>query len=40
MLCNIIGKTANLKDGWAGTDTSASDWAVAFFAGIFSYSGW
>ncbi|KAL4717644.1 hypothetical protein ACJJTC_000793 [Scirpophaga incertulas] len=28
------------EDGWAGTKTSIGDWSVAFYSGIFSYSGW
>ncbi|CAH2036161.1 unnamed protein product, partial [Iphiclides podalirius] len=34
------GKVENFHDGWAGTKTSVSDWSVAFYSGIFSYSGW
>ncbi|XP_032527166.2 large neutral amino acids transporter small subunit 1 [Danaus plexippus] len=34
------GGVENFDDGWAGTKTSISDWSVAFYSGIFSYSGW
>ncbi|XP_068618047.1 Y+L amino acid transporter 2 isoform X4 [Battus philenor] len=34
------GRVEHLQDGWAGTKTSISDWSVAFYSGIFSYSGW
>ncbi|KAJ2954672.1 hypothetical protein O0L34_g2968 [Tuta absoluta] len=34
------GGTQHFEDGWAGTKTSVSDWSVAFYSGIFSYSGW
>ncbi|XP_063392704.1 Y+L amino acid transporter 2 [Cydia fagiglandana] len=34
------GRVENFEDGWAGTKTSVSDWSVAFYSGIFSYSGW
>ncbi|XP_050683064.1 Y+L amino acid transporter 2 [Leptidea sinapis] len=34
------GNVENLQDGWAGTKTSVGDWSVAFYSGIFSYSGW
>ncbi|KPI91991.1 PREDICTED: Y+L amino acid transporter 2 [Papilio xuthus] len=34
------GKVEHFQDGWAGTKTSVSDWSVAFYSGIFSYSGW
>lgn len=37
---NITGDTANFKNGWVGTKSSPSDWAVGFFAGVFSYTGW
>ncbi|XP_068618021.1 Y+L amino acid transporter 2 isoform X2 [Battus philenor] len=36
----IAGRVEHLQDGWAGTKTSISDWSVAFYSGIFSYSGW
>ncbi|XP_045783741.1 Y+L amino acid transporter 2-like isoform X2 [Maniola jurtina] len=34
------GGTEHFEDGWAGTKPSISDWSVAFYSGIFSYSGW
>ncbi|XP_053624156.1 Y+L amino acid transporter 2 [Plodia interpunctella] len=34
------GGVEHFEDGWAGTKTSVSDWSVAFYSGIFSYSGW
>ncbi|XP_023937499.1 Y+L amino acid transporter 2-like isoform X2 [Bicyclus anynana] len=34
------GGVEHFEDGWAGTRTSLSDWSVAFYSGIFSYSGW
>ncbi|KAG6459382.1 hypothetical protein O3G_MSEX011354 [Manduca sexta] len=34
------GGVEHFSDGWAGTKTSVSDWSVAFYSGIFSYSGW
>ncbi|KAG6442826.1 hypothetical protein O3G_MSEX002543 [Manduca sexta] len=34
------GHLENFEDGWAGTNSSVSDWSVAIFLGIFSYSGW
>ncbi|XP_059059748.1 Y+L amino acid transporter 2 [Achroia grisella] len=34
------GGVEHFQDGWAGTKTSVSDWSVAFYSGIFSYSGW
>ncbi|GBP88917.1 Y+L amino acid transporter 2, partial [Eumeta japonica] len=34
------GGVENFEDGWAGTKTSVGDWSVAFYSGIFSYSGW
>ncbi|KAI8430499.1 hypothetical protein MSG28_000754 [Choristoneura fumiferana] len=34
------GRVEQFDDGWAGTKTSVSDWSVAFYSGIFSYSGW
>ncbi|XP_045490182.1 Y+L amino acid transporter 2 isoform X1 [Pieris rapae] len=34
------GRLEHFEDGWAGTKTSVSDWSVAFYSGIFSYSGW
>ncbi|XP_048488725.1 Y+L amino acid transporter 2 [Plutella xylostella] len=34
------GGVENFEDGWAGTKTSVSDWSIAFYSGIFSYSGW
>ncbi|XP_028038510.1 Y+L amino acid transporter 1-like [Bombyx mandarina] len=34
------GNTQNFSHGWTGTTTSISDWSIAFFLGIFSYSGW
>ncbi|XP_049884878.1 Y+L amino acid transporter 2-like [Pectinophora gossypiella] len=34
------GRVETFEDGWAGTKTSVSDWSVAFYSGIFSYSGW
>ncbi|XP_026331823.1 large neutral amino acids transporter small subunit 1-like, partial [Hyposmocoma kahamanoa] len=35
-----LGKSKFLTDGWVGTKASVSEWAVAFFAGVFSYVGW
>ncbi|XP_047040600.1 Y+L amino acid transporter 2 [Helicoverpa zea] len=34
------GGTEHFEDGWGGTKSSVSDWSVAFYSGIFSYSGW
>ncbi|XP_034839398.1 Y+L amino acid transporter 2 [Maniola hyperantus] len=34
------GGVEHFEDGWAGTKSSVSDWSVAFYSGIFSYSGW
>lgn len=34
------GGVEYFEDGWAGTKTSVSDWSIAFYSGIFSYSGW
>lgn len=34
------GGVEHFDDGWAGTKTSVSEWSVAFYSGIFSYSGW
>ncbi|CAG9782396.1 unnamed protein product [Diatraea saccharalis] len=34
------GGVEHFEDGWAGTSTSVGDWSVAFYSGIFSYSGW
>ncbi|CAG4983927.1 unnamed protein product [Parnassius apollo] len=34
------GRLDNFEDGWAGTKSSVGDWSVAFYSGIFSYSGW
>ncbi|KAJ0183601.1 hypothetical protein K1T71_000024 [Dendrolimus kikuchii] len=34
------GRFEHFHDGWAGTKSSISEWSVAFFLGIFSYSGW
>lgn len=34
------GGVQNFENGWAGTTTSVGHWSVAFYSGIFSYSGW
>ncbi|XP_026497365.2 large neutral amino acids transporter small subunit 1 [Vanessa tameamea] len=34
------GGVEHFDNGWVGTKTSVSDWSVAFYSGIFSYSGW
>ncbi|XP_072931395.1 large neutral amino acids transporter small subunit 1 [Epargyreus clarus] len=34
------GGIDNFENGWSGTKLSVSDWSVAFYSGIFSYSGW
>ncbi|XP_045458497.1 large neutral amino acids transporter small subunit 1 [Melitaea cinxia] len=34
------GGVEHFENGWEGTKTSVSDWSVAFYSGIFSYSGW
>lgn len=36
----LAGGVENFEDGWAGTETSVGDWSIAFYSGIFSYSGW
>ncbi|XP_028164775.1 Y+L amino acid transporter 2-like [Ostrinia furnacalis] len=34
------GGTEHFEDGWEGTATSAGDWSVGIYSGIFAYSGW
>ncbi|XP_041987285.1 Y+L amino acid transporter 2 [Aricia agestis] len=34
------GGVEHFDNGWDGTVSSVSDWSVAFYFGIFSYSGW
>ncbi|XP_004924956.1 Y+L amino acid transporter 2-like [Bombyx mandarina] len=36
----LRGGTEHFENGWEGTKTSAAEWSVAFYSGIFSYSGW
>ncbi|CAB3258856.1 unnamed protein product [Arctia plantaginis] len=34
------GGVEHFENGWSGTTSSVGDWSVAFYSGIFSYSGW
>lgn len=40
MFVLIVGNTSNFDGAFEAVDTNPGKVAVAFYAGIFSYSGW
>lgn len=40
LLCQLLGHTENFENSFENTNVDPGKIAVAFYSGIFSYSGW